>query len=197
MSDESAAVLAPPLNVFDYERLAKARMPGPLWDFVSAGADDEVTLSENRRAFERVMIRPRMLVDVERVDMTTTLLGDAGGLRPALAKYGITFTLFEESEVFGNVTGGYKRGADYDGVTTPTVMLDTSKAFGWEGGTINVSAWNIRGRSISTDNLLKKGLILSERTTATICARIEAIRINEEQAVLTRTFSDGALDRVA
>ena len=75
----------------------------------------------------------------------TTLLGDAGGLRPALAKYGITFTLFEESEVFGNVTGGYKRGADYDGVTTPTVMLDTSKAFGWEGGTFEVSGFQIHG----------------------------------------------------
>ena len=81
MSDESAAppgppLPGPPLNVFDYERLARERMPGPLWDFVSAGADDEVTLAENRRAFERVAIRPRVLVDVARVDMTTTVLGD-------------------------------------------------------------------------------------------------------------------------
>ena len=83
----------------------------------------------------------------------TTLLGDAGGLRPALAKYGITFTLFEESEVFGNVSGGYKRGADYDGVTTPTVMLDTSKAFGWEGGTFEVSGFQIHGSNLSAKNL--------------------------------------------
>ncbi|MDR3408126.1 MAG: carbohydrate porin [Methylovirgula sp.] len=83
----------------------------------------------------------------------TTLLGDAGGLRPALAKYGITFTLFEESEVFGNATGGYKRGADYDGVTTPTVMLDTSKAFGWPGGTFEVSGFQIHGANLSTNNL--------------------------------------------
>ena len=83
----------------------------------------------------------------------TTLLGDAGGLRPLLAKYGITFTLFEESEVFGNATGGYKRGADYDGVTTPTVMLDTSKAFGWEGGTFEVSGFQIHGSNLSAKNL--------------------------------------------
>ena len=83
----------------------------------------------------------------------TTLLGDAGGIRPALAKYGITFTLFEESEVFGNVTGGYKRGADYDGVTTPTVMLDTSKAFGWQGGTFEVSGFQIHGSNLSAKNL--------------------------------------------
>ena len=35
-----------------------------------------------------------------------------------------------------------------------SIGLDTQRAFGWEGGTINVSAWNIRGRNISTDNLL-------------------------------------------
>jgi porin len=83
----------------------------------------------------------------------TTLLGDAGGLRPLLAKYGITFTLFEESEVFGNVTGGYRRGAAYDGVTTPTVMLDTSKAFGWAGGTFEVSGFQIHGSNVSAENL--------------------------------------------
>ena len=83
----------------------------------------------------------------------TTLLGDAGGLRPLLAKYGITFTLFEESEVFGNVSGGFKRGADYDGVTTPTVMLDTSKAFGWTGGMFEVSGLQIHGSNLSAKNL--------------------------------------------
>lgn len=83
----------------------------------------------------------------------TTLLGDAGGLRPALAKYGITFTLFEESEVFGNVTGGYRQGAAYDGVTTPTITVDTSKAFGWPGGTFQVSGFQIHGSNLSAENL--------------------------------------------
>src|SRR5579862_7509730 len=83
----------------------------------------------------------------------TTLLGDAGGLRPLLAKYGITFTLFEESEVFGNATGGYRQGATYDGVTTPTVMLDTSKAFGWAGGTFEVSGFQIHGSNLTFENL--------------------------------------------
>lgn len=84
----------------------------------------------------------------------TTLLGDAGGLRTWLGKYGITFSLYEESEVFGNATGGIRRGAAYDGVTTPTVQLDTSKAFGWAGGLFNVSAFQIHGDDLSTENLL-------------------------------------------
>ncbi len=45
------------------------------------------------------------------------LLGDMWGLRTALAKYGISFALQETSEVLGNVTGGAKRGAAYDGLT--------------------------------------------------------------------------------
>jgi porin len=82
------------------------------------------------------------------------LLGDIGGLRTALGNVGITIGVQDINEVWGNVSGGIQRGADYDGVTLMSVGLDTQRAFGWEGGTVNVSAWNIRGRSISTDNLL-------------------------------------------
>jgi porin len=84
----------------------------------------------------------------------STLLGDAGGFRTKLATVGLSFGIQDTNEVFGNVTGGIKTGAAYDGVTLMSVGLDTQAAFGWEGGTFNVSAWNIRGRSLSADNLL-------------------------------------------
>jgi isopentenyl diphosphate isomerase/L-lactate dehydrogenase-like FMN-dependent dehydrogenase len=64
-----------PLNLFDYEALAKDRMHPSVWDVVVAGAADEITVAENRRAFDRLTIRPRTLVDVSRIDMTTTVLG--------------------------------------------------------------------------------------------------------------------------
>ena len=83
-----------------------------------------------------------------------TLLGDAGGVRSGLWNYGITFGLQDINEVWGNVTGGVQRGATYNGATLMSIGLDTQRAFGWEGGTFNVSGWNIRGRNIATDNLL-------------------------------------------
>lgn len=83
----------------------------------------------------------------------TNLLGDMGGFRSQLGNYGISLGLQETSEVFGNVTGGKHRGADYDGVTEVSVALDTAKAFGWEGGTFNLNALQIHGRSITADNL--------------------------------------------
>lgn len=81
------------------------------------------------------------------------LLGDLGGVRSRLAGYGVSLGLTETSEVLGNVTGGIHRGAAYDGLTTMSLGIDTQRAFGWEGGTFNVSALQIHGRSLSSDNL--------------------------------------------
>ena len=81
------------------------------------------------------------------------LLGDMWGLRPFLARNGITFVLQETSEVLGNVTGGSRHGFDYDGLTQMSVQLDTKRAFGWSGGTFNASALQIHGRNLSADNL--------------------------------------------
>ncbi len=83
----------------------------------------------------------------------SNLLGDLYGLRPWLGTYGLSLGLQETSEVFGNVTGGVHRGADYDGLTIMSLGLDTAKAFGWSGGIFNVSALQIHGRDLSTDNL--------------------------------------------
>jgi L-lactate dehydrogenase (cytochrome) len=45
------------------------------WAYYSSAADDELTLRENRAAFQKVWFRPRVLVNVERVDLRTTMLG--------------------------------------------------------------------------------------------------------------------------
>jgi isopentenyl diphosphate isomerase/L-lactate dehydrogenase-like FMN-dependent dehydrogenase len=66
---------APPINLFDYEALAEAKIPPVLWDYLVDGAGDGITLTENRRAFERIVLRPRTLVDVSRIDLSTSLLG--------------------------------------------------------------------------------------------------------------------------
>jgi porin len=81
------------------------------------------------------------------------LLGDMWGIRPFLSRYGISFGLSETSEIFGNVSGGYRQGFEYDGLTQMVMQLDTQRAFGLHGGTFNVSALQIHGRNVSADNL--------------------------------------------
>jgi porin len=85
---------------------------------------------------------------------SANLLGDMWGLRPILAKYGMTLSVTETSEVLGNVSGGQSRGFEYDGLTTAVLQLDTQRAFGLYGGLFDVSALQIHGRSLSADNLL-------------------------------------------
>ncbi|XP_071708878.1 glycolate oxidase 1-like [Rutidosis leptorrhynchoides] len=62
-------------NVMEYERLAKEKLPKMIYDYYASGAEDEWTLQENRNAFSRILFRPRILIDVSKIDMTTTVLG--------------------------------------------------------------------------------------------------------------------------
>ena len=64
-----------PLSLFDYERLAAERLPPTTYDYFAGGANDELTLRENRAAFERIQLRPRVLVDVGERDSSTEVLG--------------------------------------------------------------------------------------------------------------------------
>lgn len=81
-------------------------------------------------------------------------LGDLCGLREWLNRYGASLSLAETSEVLGNATGGDAKGAEYDGLTTAILQLDTQRAFHWYGGTFNVSGLQIHGQNLSADNLL-------------------------------------------
>lgn len=52
------------------------RLDVPAWDFYNGGSEDEVTLRANRDAFERIRLRPRVLVNVSACDLRTSVLGD-------------------------------------------------------------------------------------------------------------------------
>ena len=65
-----------PINLYEYEKLAADLIPHPEWDFVEGGATDEITVRRTRDAFDSIMLRPRMLVDVDQRDLTTTVLGE-------------------------------------------------------------------------------------------------------------------------
>ena len=82
------------------------------------------------------------------------LLGDMGGLRPALANYGVTLTILENVEALGNLSGGVKQSLEPKGLTTVTLQMDTEKAFGFKGGTLNVSGLQVYGGQLNEDNLL-------------------------------------------
>lgn len=67
--------MSEPLNIDDFARQAAARLPQMVFDYYEGGSDDEVTVRENRQAWQRIALRPRVLVDVSQRDLRTTVLG--------------------------------------------------------------------------------------------------------------------------
>ncbi|KAK3987844.1 FMN-dependent dehydrogenase-domain-containing protein [Cladorrhinum sp. PSN332] len=62
-------------NLMDFEAVARRVMKKTAWGYYSSAADDEITVRENHSAFHRIWFRPRILVNVENVDFSTTMLG--------------------------------------------------------------------------------------------------------------------------
>ncbi|PQM43009.1 peroxisomal (S)-2-hydroxy-acid oxidase GLO4-like [Prunus yedoensis var. nudiflora] len=64
-----------PVNVNEFRELARQVLPKMYYDFYTGGAEDQHTLKQNVDASRRIMLRPRVIVDVSRIDMSTTVLG--------------------------------------------------------------------------------------------------------------------------
>jgi isopentenyl diphosphate isomerase/L-lactate dehydrogenase-like FMN-dependent dehydrogenase len=63
------------INVFDFEPACRATVPPAHFGYMASGIDDEVTLRANREGFLKFQLRPRRLVDVSKIDMSTEILG--------------------------------------------------------------------------------------------------------------------------
>ncbi len=75
----------PAITLADFEPLARAAMDPAAYDYVAGGAWDEQTLRDNVDAWRRRRLRPRVLVDVSRVDPSTRMLGAPVPLPLAIA----------------------------------------------------------------------------------------------------------------
>src|SRR5919197_4132575 len=63
------------INVFDFEPVCRNNVPPAHFGYMASGIDDEVTLRANREGFLKFQLRPRRLVDVERLDLSMELFG--------------------------------------------------------------------------------------------------------------------------
>jgi 4-hydroxymandelate oxidase len=71
----SEVPLRPPIIVAEYEHAARGRIEPGAWDYYAGGAGDERSLAENLRTWDRIGLRPRILVDVASRDLSTTVFG--------------------------------------------------------------------------------------------------------------------------
>ena len=75
-------------SIEDLRRLARRRLPRGVFDFFDGGAEDETTLRANRESLERIRLRPRLLVDVQQPDLSTTIMGRAAAAPIVIAPTG-------------------------------------------------------------------------------------------------------------
>ena len=62
------------VNMADVRDCARRALPRAVFDAIDGGATDEITLRENRAAFDRIRLRPRAMADISRRDISTTVL---------------------------------------------------------------------------------------------------------------------------
>ena len=100
------------VNIADLRAAAKRRLPRVAFDYIDGGADAEVTLRENSRAFEDVAFRPRSAVAIKQCDLSTSVLGIPLKLPFMLAPVGSSRMFYPRGEevaarAAGNAGTGY------------------------------------------------------------------------------------------
>jgi isopentenyl diphosphate isomerase/L-lactate dehydrogenase-like FMN-dependent dehydrogenase len=87
------------INIEDLRQLARRRTPRVVFDYLDGGADGEVTLRENCRAFETIALRPRQCVTFENCEMRTRVLGRELSFPAILAPIGYSRLMHPGGEV--------------------------------------------------------------------------------------------------
>src|SRR6266700_1078103 len=87
------------VNISDLRRIAEQRVPRVVFDYLDGGAESEITLRENCRAFEEITFRPRQAVAISKCDLRTTVLGTEISFPAILAPVGYSRLMHPGGEV--------------------------------------------------------------------------------------------------
>jgi isopentenyl diphosphate isomerase/L-lactate dehydrogenase-like FMN-dependent dehydrogenase len=106
-------VFSPPIvNIADFRPLAQRRLPKAVFDYLDGGADGEITLRENCRAFDDILFRPRCAVAFSACPLKTTVLGHELSFPAMLAPVGYSRLMHPGGEVAAASAAG-KAGTAY------------------------------------------------------------------------------------
>ncbi len=117
-------------NIADLRRMARRRLPKPIFDYIDGGADDEVTLARNMAAFADYEIVPDVLTDVSRIATATTLFGQRVAWPLMLSPTGLTRMFHDQAEL-AVARAAARHGLPYSLSTLGTTRLEAlAEAFG-------------------------------------------------------------------
>jgi L-lactate dehydrogenase (cytochrome) len=110
--DANRRRLAACRDVSDLRRVARRRIPRPVFDYVDGAADEELAVAGNAAAFRQWRFLPRVLADVDVVDMSVTVFGSALPVPLALGPAGYTRMLHPDGES-GAARSAIRHGLPY------------------------------------------------------------------------------------
>lgn len=121
--------LGPPkvINIEDLRRLARWRLPKPVFDYLDGGAEDEITLRENTRAFQDIRFRPRGAIATKKCDLAVRVLGQELSFPAMLAPIGYSRLMHPGGEVAAAKAAG-DAGTAYTLSTISGHKLEAVKA---------------------------------------------------------------------
>jgi len=163
-------------SVEDLRRMAKRRLPGGVFDYIDGGAEDERTLAANQAALAAAGFRPRVLRDVHRVDIASTILGQPAAYPLVLAPTGFT-RIADPAGELAVARAAARAGLPYTLSTLSTRSIEEVRGVSNGRLWFQVYAWRDRG--------LVKEMI--ERAAA---ADYEALVLTVDTAVLGRRERD-------
>ena len=110
-------------DIGDMRKVARRVIPRPVFDYVEGGADEELSMAANIRAFRRWRFQPHALVDVSGVDTSTRILDRAMPLPLALAPTGYTRMMHPDGEI-GAARAAQRHGLPYTLSTMATTTIE-------------------------------------------------------------------------
>jgi L-lactate dehydrogenase (cytochrome) len=131
-------------SVADLRRIAKRRLPGGVFDYIDGGAEDERSLAANEAAFARTTFRPRVLRGIEKIDISTTLLGQQLDYPLVLAPTGFTRIADPQGEL-AVARAAARAGLPYSLSTMSTRSIEEVRSVSDGRLWFQVYAWRDRG----------------------------------------------------
>jgi len=177
------------VNIADLRRLAKRRLPRVVFDYIDGGADAELTLRENCRAFDTVTFRPRCAVATASCDLRTTVLGMPLSMPLVLAPVGSSRMFYPR----GEEVAAREAGAAGTAYTLSTLsgcrMEDVAAA---SSGPVWYQLYLLGGRDVATAAMQRARAATFSALVVTIDTPVAGLRErdirNGTKELITRTL---------
>jgi L-lactate dehydrogenase (cytochrome) len=160
-------------SIGDLRDLARCRLPRALYEYIERGSYDELTWTRNREDFRAITLRQRVMVDVSKLTLATTVLGEAWKLPVALAPTGLTGLFHRDGEIQA-ARAAHTAGVPFCLSTMSICSIEDVRA-GFEG-TLWFQLYVMRDRAFNESMIARASAARCTALVVTLDLPIQALR---------------------